>query len=164
MLENLKDLIRQHAGDAIINNTAIPNDKNEEAISDASSSIIASLKGAIANGNVDGVVNLFQGGAQSVGSNPVMHNIQASYAQDLVHKFGLDQGKASQIAGTLIPIVLQKMVKKTNDPGEKSFDLQDIISNLTGGVGLQDVLGNGPGAASSDTSGGVLDKIKGMFK
>lgn len=65
MLENLVNLVRQHAGDAIINNPAIPNEKNEEAVSDASNSIIAGLKGAVANGNLDGVVYLFKGGAKS---------------------------------------------------------------------------------------------------
>jgi hypothetical protein len=33
MLENLQDLIKQHAGDAIINNPAIPNERNDEAVS-----------------------------------------------------------------------------------------------------------------------------------
>jgi hypothetical protein len=163
MLENLKDLVRQHAGDAIINNPSIPNDKNEEAVSDASNSIIAGLKGAIANGNVDEVVDLFKGGAESAASSPVTQNIQAGYVQDLVQKFGLDHGKAGQIAGSLIPLVLKKFVHKTNDPNDKSFDLSSIITGLTGGAGLQDVLGKSKGDSDDDNEGGIMGKIKGMF-
>jgi len=162
MLENLQNLVREHAGDAIINNPSIPNDKNEEAVSDASNSIVAGLKGAVANGNIDGVVNLFKAGSNSAGSSPVTQNIQAGYAQDLVHKFGLDHGKASQIAGSLIPIVLQKFVHKTNDPNDKSFDLQNIITSITGGAGLQDILGKFTGGGKED-EGGMMGKIKGMF-
>lgn len=163
MLEQLMDLVRQHAGNDIINNPAIPNEKNEEAVSDASNSIIAGLKGAVANGNVDGVVDLFKGGAQSAQNSPITQNIQSGYAQDLMHKFGLDHGKASQIAASLIPMVLQKFVHKTNDPNDNSFNLQGIIGHLTGGAGLQDILGNSAGSGNQSEGGGIVDKIKGMF-
>jgi len=162
MLEDLLNLVKQHAGDAIINNPAIPNEKNEEAVSDASNSIVAGLKGAVANGNVDGLVNLFKGGAEAAGSSHITENIKTGYAQDLMNKFGLDHGKASQIAGSLIPMVLQKFVHKTNDPNDKSFDLQSIITHLTGGVGLQDIMGKFTGGNSGE-EGGIMGKIKGMF-
>jgi hypothetical protein len=168
MLEELQNLIRQHAGDAIINNPAIPNEKNDEAVSDASNAIVAGLKGAVANGNVDGVVDLFKNGANSAGSSPVTHNITAGYAQDLIHKFGINQGQASSIAGSLIPMVLSKFVHKTNDPNDKSFDLSNIITHLTGGAGLGDILGKftgggGNSANNSSDEGGLMGKIKGMF-
>jgi hypothetical protein len=166
MLEQLQNLVRQYAGDSIVNNPAIPNEKNEEAVSDASNAIVAGLKGAVANGNVDGVVDLFKNGGNSAGSSPVTHNITAGYAQDLIHKFGLDQGQASGIAGSLIPMVLQKFVHKTNDPNDNSFDLQSIISHLTGGAGLSDILGKFTGGGSggnNNDEGGIMGKIKGMF-
>jgi hypothetical protein len=168
MLEELQNLIRQHAGDAIINNPAIPNEKNDEAVSDASNAIVAGLKGAVANGNVDGVVDLFKNGANSAGSSPVTHNITAGYAQDLIHKFGLNQGQASSIAGSLIPMVLSKFVHKTNDPNDKSFDLSNIVTQLTGGAGLGDILGKFTGGGNSANNnnsdeGGLMGKIKGMF-
>lgn len=168
MLEELQNLIRQHAGDAIINNPAIPNEKNDEAVSDASNAIVAGLKGAVANGNVDGVVDLFKNGATSAGSSPVTHNITAGYAQDLIHKFGLDHGQASSIAGSLIPMVLSKFVHKTNDPNDKSFDLSNIVTQLTGGAGLGDILGKFTGGSgnspnNSNDEGGIMGKIKGMF-
>jgi hypothetical protein len=163
MLEQLMDLVRQHAGNAIINNPAIPNEKNDEAVSDASNSIIAGLKGAVANGNVDGVVDLFKGGGQSAQNSPITQNIQTGFAQNLMQKFGLDQGKASSIAGSLIPIVLQKLVHKTNDPNDNSFNLQGIIGHLTGGAGLQDILGKFTGGGNNNDGGGIMDKIKGML-
>jgi F0F1-type ATP synthase delta subunit len=48
MFENLINLVRQNAGDAVINNPAIPNEKNEEAVETASGSIVSTLKNALA--------------------------------------------------------------------------------------------------------------------
>lgn len=140
MLENLQNLVREHAGEAITNNPAIPNEKNDEVVADAGSSIVSGLKSAVSNGNIDGVVNLFKNGGNAAATSPVTHNIQAGFVQNLIQKFGIDQGKASGIAAAIIPVVMQKFVHKTNDPNDKGFDLQDIIGNLTGGAGLGDIM------------------------
>lgn len=164
MLENLKSLISEHAGDAIINNPAIPNEQNEEAITTASDSIVKGLKEEVSGGHVSGVMNLFNGGEQAVATSPLTQKIQGSFVENLMHKFGLDQGKAMQIGATLIPMVLKKFVNKTNDPNDKSFDLSSIISSLTGGgagIGGKDLLNNLGGG--SDQEGGVLGKLKGLF-
>jgi uncharacterized protein YidB (DUF937 family) len=161
MLENLQNLVREHAGSAIINDPAIPNERNDEAIADAGSSIVSGLKSAVSNGNIDGLVDLFKKGGNEAATSPVTHNIQAGFVQNLIQKFGLDQGKASLITSAVIPMVMQKFVDKTNDPNDKGFDLQDIITNLTGGAGLKDIM-NTTGQ-SEDKDGGVLGKIKGLF-
>lgn len=161
MLDNLQNLVRQHAGDAIINNPAIPNERNEEVVADASSSILSGLKSAAASGNTDSITNLFNGGSQAASSSPVTQNIQSGFIQNLISKFGLDHANASQIAAGLIPMVMQKFVHKTNDPGDNSFDLKSVLGGLTGGGGLGNLLGESGGNNKDD--GGVMGKIKGMF-
>jgi len=163
MLENLQDLVRQNAGDAIINNPAIPNERNEEVVADASSSIISGLKGAVANGNTENLMGLFNGGGQAAATSPVAQNIQSGFVQNLMQKFGLDHGKAAGIAASLIPTVLQKFVHKTNDPNDKSFDLSSIIGSLTGGGGLGSLMNN-LGGGDDKEGGGIMGKIGGMFK
>jgi len=162
MLDNLTDLVKQYAGDAIINNPSIPNERNDEAITDASDSIISGLKGAVAGGNVGGLLDLFKGGEHTAVSSPVTQNIQAGFVQNLVQKFGLDHAKAGHIASSLIPLVLKKFVHKTNDPSDNSFDLQNILGHLTGGAGVGDLLKNF-GGSNNNEEGGMLGKIKGMF-
>ena len=44
MFDNLLELVKSQAGDTIINNTAIPNQHNDEAVEVASSSIFDTLK------------------------------------------------------------------------------------------------------------------------
>ena len=145
MLENLTELVKQYAGDAIINNPSIPNEKNDEAIAGASGSIFDGLKNAVSSGNLSSLTGLFNGSTGDVANSAVGQNIQSGFVEKLMQKFGLDQAKAGGIASSLIPIVLEKFVKKTNDPNDKSFDIKDIISAVTGG------------------GGGIMGSLKGMF-
>ena len=161
MLENITNLVKQYAGDAIINNPSIPNDRNDEAVSDASNSIVNGLKGAVSGGNLGGITDFFKGGEQAAASSPVTQNMQAGFVQNLVQKFGLDHGKASHIASALIPMVISKLVSKTNDPNDKSFDLSSIVGSLAGGGGIGDMMKNLGGG--DDKDGGIMGKLKNMF-
>ena len=128
----------------IINNPAIPNEKNDEAVATASGSILDGLKNAVSGGDLGALTSMFNSGGDAASNSAVSQNIQSGFIQNLMHKFGLDQGKAASIAGALIPVVMQKLVHKTNDPNDGSFDFGGIIGSLTGG-------------------GGIMDKLKGMF-
>src|ERR1700689_124595 len=55
MLENLINLIEQHAGDAVVNNPAVPNEQNNAVIQEAGNSIIGSLQNMVAQGNMQDV-------------------------------------------------------------------------------------------------------------
>ncbi len=169
MFENLLDLVKQNAGAAIINNPAIPNEHNDEAVSMASNSIIDGLKGALANGNINDVLHMFSH-SDNAANSPVSQGIQGNLIQSLMSRFGIDQSQAGGIASSLIPVVLQQFVHKTNDPNDSSFDLQGIVNNLTGGKSsgfdVQGLLNQftGGGATTSGAGGGLMDMVKGFFK
>jgi hypothetical protein len=161
MLENLKELVKEYSGEAIINNPDIPNERNDEAVEDASNSIVSGLRNEISQGNLTDVMGMFNGGEQAATQSPVAKNIQSGFVENLVKKLGLEQGKASGIASMIIPIVLKRFVNKTNDPNDKSFNLQDIIGSITSGgsgIGGKDIFGGG-----NDKDGGLLGKIKGLM-
>jgi hypothetical protein len=159
MLDNLLDLVKQHAGDAIINNPAIPNEQNDEVISSATSSIVDGLKNAVSNGNIGDITSLFSGG--SVANSSILQNIQGGFVGDLMNKFGVDPSTATNIAGNLIPNVLQKFVNKTNDPNDSSFDLQGILSHVGGGsLDVQSLISKFTGGQES--GGGIMDTLKGF--
>lgn len=191
MLENLINLVKEHAGSSIINNPAIPNQQNNEAISTASNSIVGGLQNLLGGGGIKDVLKLFGGQSGNINNDhPVVQNISGNVVQDLMKKFNLDQGAASNIAGGLVPNVLQNLVNKTNDPNDNSFDIQGIFNSLsggkTGGMNIQGLLGkvtaggldkdgdgdtdlqdlmsmfSGGGAAKAG-GGGILDTVKGLF-
>lgn len=145
MFEQLTELVKQFGGDAVVNNTAVPNEHNEAVMNEASSSILDSLKGMVANGNVADLAGLFQGNNAADASNPIVQQITEKLSGSLGEKFGLSNDAASGVAGSLIPKVLGSLVNKAKDPNDSSFQVSDIIGAISGG--------------NSQTSGGIMDAI-----
>jgi hypothetical protein len=189
MLDNLLNLIKENAGSAIINNPAIPNERNDEAIETAGNSIAGGLQNMLGGAGLKDVLKLFGGqGGGDFNNNPVVQNLSGNVVQDLMRKFNLDQGAASNIAGGLVPNVLQNLVSKTNDPNDSSFDIQGIFNSLSGGktagFNIQSLLGkvtaggldkDGDGdtdlqdimamfsGGRANSGGGILDTVKDLF-
>jgi hypothetical protein len=133
MIENLNSLVKQNADATIINNTVIPNERNEEAVQEASTAIEDSLKTSLSGGNVKEVANLFDGAGENVTANPVTQQATGNFIDRLQSRFGLNVQQAANIANNLIPTVLKRLVQKTADPADKSFDLQKIFNEVSGG-------------------------------
>ena len=184
MLDQLTNLVRQYAGDTTINDPAIPNQRNDEAINEASSAIAGGLQNMLSSGGAQDILKMFSG-CQSISSSAVTKNVSGGVIENLMNKFGLDQSAASGIANNIVPNVMQNMVQKTNDPNDSSFDIQGIFNNHTGGstsgFNVQAILTKFKGAGldqdgdgdtdlqdltkmvSGGRAGGILDKVKGMF-
>lgn len=183
MIENLNSLVKENAQDTIINNPVIPTGQSEEAVQEASSSIEGSLKNALSNGNVKEVANLFNGNGENVSDSPVAQQAVGSFTDRLQSRFGLDFLQSANIANNLIPNIIKKLVQKTNDPSDSSFDIQSIFNELSGGkttgMNIQAMMKKFKAGLDKDNdgdidfqdlkafftgSGGVVDKIKGLFK
>lgn len=148
MFENLLELVKQNAGDAVINNSQIPDEHNEAVINTTAKSIMNSLQGHISGGNLQDVIGMFNNGGGSLQNNPVTSNISQNLISDLMSKHGLSSGVAGSLVSSLVPIVMSQLVNKTNNPGDSSFDLQGILGALGGNSGgstsgmFGNVLGN----------------------
>ncbi|MBK6838166.1 MAG: hypothetical protein IPG90_07685 [Bacteroidetes bacterium] len=59
MFDNLLQLIKENAGESIINNPAIPNEKNDAAIQVAGEGIMNQLKGVLAGGGMQNLMEMF---------------------------------------------------------------------------------------------------------
>ena len=169
MIEKLNQLVKENAQDAIVNNPDIPNERNEEAVSAASMSIFDALKQQVSSGNVSELVNMFKGGGDESG-NAVVQQASSGFAAKL-GGMGVNIDSAKSIAASLIPMLMAKFANKTKDPNDKSFDIQDIMSQVAGPDGkfqlsdLTNMFGGQDQAKGSpdDKSGGMMDKLKGLF-
>ena len=162
MFDQLLSLVKENAGNDIINNNAIPNERNEEAIETATHSITDSLKGAVQSGNFSDVMNLFNGG-NNVSSLPLTQHMQGNFIDKLMQQFGLSNSQAGGIASSIIPNVLGKLVHKTNDPNDKSFDLTSILSQFGGsGFDVSSVL-NKLGSGGNNQGGSITDSLKNIL-
>lgn len=139
MFDQHLDLVKQNAGSAIINNPAIPNEHNDDAINTTGNSIMNSLGNQAQGGNMSQLLEMFQSG-NTQQSNPVVNNVTKNVAGDLAQKFNLNSSQASGIAEQLIPVVMNQLVKKTNDPNDNSIDMNSVIGSLTNG-GIGNMLG-----------------------
>jgi hypothetical protein len=170
MFEQLLSLVKENAGNDIINNNAIPNERNDEAVETATQSISETFQNAIQGGNVNEVMQLFNNGGGNTSSLALTQNMQGNLIERLMQKFGLSNAQAGGIASSLIPMVLSKLTHKTNDPNDGSFDLSSILSHFGGGnfdvgsVLSQFGLGNNNNNNASDNKGGGLgDVLGGLF-
>jgi hypothetical protein len=150
MLEELFNLVKQQGADTVINNPAIPEDKNNAVLADATHSVADGLQGVLAGGGLQNVLSMFSNGGNNSGgssllNNPIVSNIISNFTSKLTNNHGIAGNEASGIANSLIPGILSNLVNKTNDPNNSSFDIGGIISSLTGG-------GNSAGGNGFDVS------------
>ena len=138
MLDQLLNLVKENAQDAIVNNNAVPNKFNDAAIGETTNAIHDQLSQAVSGGNLQDVLGLF-GNTQNLTNNPIVGNIISQVAGNLGSKFGVEGSAAQNIASSLIPQVLGKLAGKTNDPNDSSFNVNDIMSHLSGGSGTKGV-------------------------
>jgi hypothetical protein len=169
MLENLLDLIKENAGETIINNPAIPNEKNEAVMEEAGSSIFSGLQGMLSQGNAKDVLSMFSNPENVSPGNPAVQKLSGGFLDSLVNKFGIDKSQAAGIAGSLIPLVLGRLVSRTNNSADSGFNIQNIFNQLsggkTGGMDIQSMLGKfTQGGLDKDKDGDVdLQDLTAMF-
>ena len=178
MFDKLINLIRENAGTGIMNNNAIPNEKNEAAVETAGNSIVSTLRNALAGGRISDVLGFFKNGGSQ--SDPIVQEATSNYAQDLKQTVGLDDVAAQDAAAKLVPQTMTQLASRTADPSDNTFNIQEIFNSLsggkTGGVNIQSLLnrfGDKDGDGDVDLQdlksmftggGGLMDNVKGMFR
>ena len=179
MLEQLLNIVKENAQEVIVNNQAVPNQFNEAAMGEATNAITSQLTQAVSQGNLQDVLGMF-GNTQNLQNNPIVGAIVAQLANSLGSKFGVSGANAQDIASQLIPQVLGSLVNKTNDPNDSSFQINDIMNQLSGGKGASGVdfgnivsqlqqgggidLGNIASQFLGRNAGGIGDMLGGFFK
>lgn len=149
MFDELLKLVSDESGDQIINNPEIPNEQNNAAIETTAGSIIDGLKSQVASGNGADVLSLI-GGQSGIQGNPLVGNLTANVTSSLMDKLGISNPVAKQIAASLVPVVIGRLVNRTNDPNDNGFDINSIFGSLTGGKSNQfDLAGLLGGSGSS---------------
>ncbi|CAN5615889.1 hypothetical protein BH10BAC3_BH10BAC3_38480 [soil metagenome] len=188
MLENILEMIKDFGKEQVVENPEIPNEQNEAVMAEASHAVAGTLQQQLAQGNIAGVLDMFRSNdSTEIMGNPVAQNMQAGFMDNISSKLGINKNVAAGLAATLIPMVLSKLVNRTNStaPADSGFNLNSLIGSLTGGGNghdfsglLNQFTGNGGsggfdlkniisqvtnGANQQQQSGGLSSLISGFF-
>lgn len=156
MFEQLTQLAQQFGQDAVVNNAAVPNEKNEAVIGEASNSVISGLQKIASEGGIEQLAGLFQGNNAADQSNPVVQKLTQELSGNLAEKFGINASDASGVASKLIPQILGALVGKAKDPNDSSFEISDIIGAISGGgdnAGIMEAISKYGGQFGLDQNG-----------
>lgn len=144
MLDQLFDLVKQFGKDTVVENPEVPNEYNEDIITDATKTIGSGFQNIMAGGGFQDILNLFKGGGNSSSSgggiggllkNPIVTMMIGYFINKLISKYKMSPSSASSVSNNLIPSVLNGLISKTtsDDPQNDAFDFNDLIGSLTGG-------------------------------
>ena len=132
MLDNLFDLVKGFAGDAVVNNPDVPNEHNDAVVAEATNTVAGGLQNMVAGGGLQNIISMFSGGGQQqqggsgILSNPIVSMMIGHFASKLMSKFGLGTSQASSVANSLIPNVISSLINKTNDKKSNLFSYYNL--------------------------------------
>ena len=109
-----RELAQQFGVDSVVNNAAVPNEKNEAVINEASSSVVSGLQKMVADGDLSQLATLFQGDNAKDTSNPAVQKLTQQLTGNLSEKLGIDSSAAAGVASSIIPKILASLVGKAN--------------------------------------------------
>jgi len=186
MLDEIVNLIKNAAGEAVQAHPDVPNEQASAVAEEASHSILGDLENGLKGGGISDILGMLTGKKSDIAGNSTTQSMTGNLASKLTEKLGISPAAASALGASIIPTVLSKLTGKVNDPSDNSLDLQGVINQLTGGktagIDLKSILDrNGDGeinlgdavsmftggdsnaTGQQQSGGGILDKLKGMF-
>ena len=137
MLQELFNLVKGSAQGSVIGNPDVPNEYNNEVVAEATNTVASGFRNIVAGGGVQNLLAMFGNSGQQSGSsllnNPIVNMMVGHFAEKLMTKYNLGGAQASNVANSLIPNVIGDLINKSNDPGNSSFSLENLLSSITGG-------------------------------
>ncbi len=146
------NLVQQQSGQAVVQNAAIPNEKNNAVMQTITESIMGGLGQQAQGGGLGSLLGMLTGGGQGAQDNTVTNGVQQHVEQSLMQKLGISPAVAMSVASAVVPMVLSKLMHKASDPNDNSVDGNSIMGAATGNQGVDWM-----GMAGSAMADGKLD-------
>ncbi len=89
MIEQITDLVKQFGGDAIVNNSSVPNEKNDEVAAETGNSLLSGLQSMISEGKMGDVAELLSGKGSLSMDNPTIKELTSKVTNSLSSKTGI---------------------------------------------------------------------------
>jgi len=143
----------------ITNNVGIDDNQKDEVFNAAQGGIMDPIKNQIGNGNLGGLMNLFNGHDDpNDNNNPIKQGASNNVDHSLMDKLGLDEGKAGAIAAQVLPVIMNHFASKETGTANDAGDLMKKIG-MDGDNNIMDIVSQ----FTRNGGGGLMDKMKGLF-
>ena len=139
MLESIIQSSKIELGKKLAEN-GVASNQMEDVFGLAKDSILSNFKSSETGGDLDGILNMFNG-KQSISGSPLVKNIISDYAGQLISKLGFSKTTAKSIAGIAIPFIMNMINKETPDTGIPDNDLLSMLGSSAVAGGKNSVLG-----------------------
>ena len=149
MINEIFNLVEKYAGEVIANNPNVPEAKKDIAVDATTDAVKDGLKGFLNPSNIGALASMLSSNGSASGSNSIIDTLKNSVIGALSSKVGLSNSVSSGIAASLIPMLINAVTKKMNDPNDSGFNVESLINAFTHNDGGQ--------------GGGILGAIEGLF-
>jgi len=105
---------------------------NANFITITTASIYAGLYNTVNQGKLKHLLDFFNN-KHELTDSLITTVIVTNFSNTLTHRFNITATQAQNIAGYIIPAVLQQLVNKTNDTADDSFTIERILKVLSSG-------------------------------
>jgi hypothetical protein len=135
MLESIINSAKAELGKKLTEN-GVADSQMDDVLGLAKESVLDNFKSSAGGGDLNGILNLFNG-KQSIQSSSLVNNIVGDYASRLISKLGFSNSTANSIANIAIPFIMNMINKKTPDKGLGDNDLSELLGDsfLKGNAG-----------------------------
>jgi hypothetical protein len=120
MLDQILDLVKQYGQSTIVENPAVPNQHNDQALGVTASAITTGLKSAIEGGNLPQLLCLL-GNSEELMKSPIVQSIIRSVTQEYTNKLEVSPENAPAVATDTVQQVLAGALSKFSAGGGADF-------------------------------------------
>jgi hypothetical protein len=160
MLDQLMDFVRESGQQTVVENPAVPNEHNEAVMQEASSSIFSGMQNMLQTQGPGALKSLFEGVQSGDTNRPEVQQVANQFSGNIAEKFGINSNAAKAIAISLIPVVLGKLMHRSQNADSSSgFSIGNILGSLMGGGNNSPQTAGIPQQTSNSGGGGMLSSI-----
>lgn len=152
MLDKLIEIGKQQLGGQLKQEVDFNDEQVDKTMYVAKDSITDGLKEQVLNGNVSGVMNLFNGKSSATTSNPIVSGIVDKFAANLMTKLGVGPGTAQKVTQMVIPFLMSKF-SSPSETGEAK-DESSLMSMI--GLDKDNAISSFLGKKGGDLLGGLF--------
>jgi hypothetical protein len=153
MINQLIETAKNQLAQKLTSETQLHTEQIEPTFEAVQSVVSSGLKQQVLDGNIKGLLELFNGNAGSIQNNPIVQNLITQCVTHLTAKLGIFPEQGNKIANMIIPFVMSQFADRSTGVASDEMDLLKILGLNKDHV-IMSALGGVLGGKMSNLLGG----------